>query len=574
MTTLNAIIVRFAQWQVSGRTFYDDKARGVQLLVALVYFATGVAFYLKPRKLAQQLGLGVSNSDGVVEIKAFYGTMEVFLGLFLGLSPCSNALACASMLLFGTALGRLVNPSLGSNLHQKIAAMEAVGAAICLAARNREANAHLKHQTGVDSMHRRQHPDPQTLADFVPFCSENLQEPYSWYKALRKEAPVFLVPGLGFHLVSKAEDVVRVCKDVESFSSNLVSILLEGGPSGPVALAAPPSNGMVVDVLAIEDPPKHTTQRRFAQSGLSPKFFAEMEDSIRAQVRELLDESFAESQAPVDWMEHFAFLLPMQVALQLFAFPSDTETAKWVKEMADHGVALLSCTNTPQEFAEHVKGAMSLVQFVNEQFAQVKDDPKSDFIKGLVQGIQSGELSDVEVRSIILQIVFAGNDSSASTLGACVKTLCEKPELVEVLRSDPARQIPIFIDEVLRLESPFAGHYRRVLQPTNIAGVDLQPGDKIMVMWASANRDETWWEAPEEFRMDRGDKGKQHFSFGVGIHHCLGNSLAKREVRIMLEELLGRFQSWKHCGPKAYYIPSTFTRSLARYHVQFTPHKL
>jgi len=142
--------------------------------------------------------------------------------------------------------------------------------------------------------------------------------------------------------------------------------------------------------------------------------------------------------------------------------------------------------------------------------------------------------------------------------------LCMHPEIQNTLREDKSK-IPAFVEEVLRYESPFGGHFRKVTRDTEYDGVEFKKGDRLMLLWASANRDERYFEMPDVFDMDKKNR-KSHFSFGHGIHQCLGSPLARREVRIVVEELLNKFSKLELAtdAPKAYYVPSNFTRSLAR----------
>jgi len=588
------VTLAFAEWQASERSWHDPVARAVQISTAVAFGITGAVFYIKPNDSAEFLGLRAQNENGIVEVKAFYGTMELFLGVALGFVRCSSSLAITSAMLLGAASGRLINAgrnipsSIASEkpqsiqelvtikglLHPQIALAEICGSIFCLWAHLREAKAKAKQDAAAANLVRRQGPDPQRLADFVPYSSENLQDPYPWYKALRDEAPVHKPLGLDYYLVSRAEDIQQVCKDTETFSSRLVAILFQGPGGRQSSLDVQGMDaftGGVVDVLALQDAPIHTIHRKCAFNGLSPKLFAAMGDKIRERAKQMLEEGFR-GKSCVDWMDHMAFRLPMVVALEVCGFPSDPATARTVKAQADHGVALMSGTNTPEEFASHAMEARTLFKWIQKQFSMIRQSPKearTDFANSLITGVESGDLSLSEAESIILQILLAGNDSSASTMGSAIKVLCERPDIQAKIREDPAKLIPVFIEEVLRYESPFGGHFRLVRKDTELSGVKLRKGERVMVLWASGNRDERYWENPEEFLLTRGAKGKTHFSFGNGVHLCLGNTLARREVRIVIEELLAMFPSVKRAekGPKPYYIPSSFARSLARYHV-------
>lgn len=186
-----------------------------------------------------------------------------------------------------------------------------------------------------DFFSRRQMNRPKRLHDFVPYCTENLQNPYPWYKALRDESPIYKIPGFDYYVVSRYQDIQTICKNTKAFSSNLVSILLRGGST----LNRPISG--IVDVLALQDPPIHSRQRRIAMKSLSPKFFRSLEDEVRVLTRCLFDKIFTnERSSCLCWMNDFANVLPMRVTLRLLGLPE--EDHEMVKRYADCGVALLA----------------------------------------------------------------------------------------------------------------------------------------------------------------------------------------------------------------------------------------
>lgn len=584
---LQSLSLFFAQW-MTRETYHDRYARIVQMSLGMAFSLTGLVFYSEPQRAMQVLGLECRDENGIVEVKAFYGLMEVFLGTWLGVvANCDAALTLGACLLAGSSAGRVwgwfghVKNVHRPLLHLQVGLAESLGACICAGFAYRECRVKAqKEWERFRKLTRRQIPNPQSLDEFVPFCNENLQDPYPFYQCLRDQAPVYKPDGVDFYLVSKASDIRYVCKSPGVFSSNLVSILLAGpsGSSSELNLEGMFDRIGIVDALALQDPPIHTHQRKFAMNGLNPKLFARLDDTIRTKCNELLDRHFPNSDAnPVDWMDAIALRLPMTIALELCGFPSDDDTARMVKEQADHGVALMSGINTPEDFAKHVQQGSQLFFWVKEQFQKTRENattPPTEFISSLIQGVETKALSVSECESMILQILLAGNDSSASTIGQCIKTLCEHPGIVEALRKDPDTNIPAFIEEILRFESPFHGHFRKVTKACQLGQVELQPGDRLFLLWASGNRDEEDWDRPEDFVWDRflstdGKPCKSHFSFGHGIHNCLGNSLARREARIVVEQVLAKFehQIKPSTRYKSYYIPSTFTRCLASYHL-------
>ncbi len=145
-------------------------------------------------------------------------------------------------------------------------------------------------------------------------------------------------------------------------------------------------------------------------------------------------------------------------------------------------------------------------------------------------------LSTDEVVAILLQLVIAGNESTASLIGSAARLLLEHPQLEARLRRDPSL-IPSFIEEALRLESPFQAHFRLVQNDTKLADVMLPAGSQLMLLWGSGNRDERVFSRPDEVDLER-ESLRAHLGFGMGIHHCIGAALARLEARVALETLL------------------------------------
>ena len=181
-------------------------------------------------------------------------------------------------------------------------------------------------------------PAPSTVGidGFDAFAPETLANPYAFYDTLRRKAPVYRVPGADYYCVSTYDLVREVALDTQTYSSNLVAILLASGRKGAKTWQLPTGQGPV-DVLAIEDPPVHTRHRKLATAALSSRFQKSLDDDIRAMVDELLAAALARGEC--EWMDDVANVVPMRIALRLVGFPE--EDHRRVKFLCDHAVALL-----------------------------------------------------------------------------------------------------------------------------------------------------------------------------------------------------------------------------------------
>ena len=393
--------------------------------------------------------------------------------------------------------------------------------------------------------------------DFDPFAQETIESPYAFYRSLRAHAPVYRVPNSDYYLVSRYADIKAVVMNPSTYSSNLTSIVVAQTDGSVASLDVSQLGVGPVDVLAVQDPPAHTRQRALTQPRFAMRAVRGREESVREQARGLLD-SALQQPSGTNWMSSFASLLPMAVILDIIGLPA--EDRDQLKIWSDLAVALLSGTSTATEMGAHAIGALSLFQYLQVRFEEAQRDPRDDLLGLLADASKAGDdgLSVEESVSILLQMIVAGNESTASLIGSATRLLAENPEFQSELRRDPSR-IPLFVEEAVRLESPFQGHFRKTREQSELCGFTLPEGTRLMVLWASGNRDARVFDRPDAIDLDRPNL-HQHLSFGHGIHMCIGAQLARLEARIALEELLRRTTHFEMTGP-ARHVPSVFVRT-------------
>ncbi len=415
--------------------------------------------------------------------------------------------------------------------------------------------------------------NPTRPEDFDPTSTGNIEQPYEYYRLLRDQRPVYKPDGLDFYCISRYEDIQEVAKKTDVFSSNIVGVLLDkrkGGVAGIHSVGKPGQASQrnmgahPVDVLAIQDPPAHKYQKLLTHKIVSTSFVQNLEPDVRVLADELISEFMPEGR--VEFMTQVAWRLPMLMAMRLVGFPEpDYEQ---VKRGCSHAVQLLAGVLTPAEFARHSVEALVFFRYCWNQYLIAKKNPKDDITGGLAKAASDPEhpLTDEEAVSIIFQLLIAGSDSSASTMGNAVRLLSENPELEQRLRKNPGR-IADFIEEVFRLESAFQGHFRILLEDAELHGEILPKGSRLFLLWASGNRDERYWSHPDEIDIDRTNL-KRHLTFGFGLHACLGRELARMEIRVVLEELLARTSAFNIVGDTPH-VASLFTRTLVQLPMKF-----
>lgn len=387
--------------------------------------------------------------------------------------------------------------------------------------------------------------DPATIQDPVPF--------HAW---LRAHAPVYRVPDTKLTLVSGWDLVVEVLGRVDDFSSNLVGLLYTGGGGEP-AWFDMTALGASVQTLATADPPAHTLHRRAVFPSLVERRMREAEGFARAVAADLVAQAVA--KGGFDATSALADPLPMTVLTEVLGLRTEGISLDDLLAWAFDGTELLAGTNSLVRMAELSARAADAGAFLADQLAGAVPDPDTGVLGAVAVGVRDGLLTPDEGVGTLVILLGAGGESTTSLIGNAVRMLAEQPDLQDLLRTDPSL-VPAFVEEVLRLQSPFQGHYRAVRRPTELGGVHLDAGDALFLLWAAANRDNTHLDAPDELRLDRPNP-RDHLGFGRGIHHCVGAPLARMEARLALEELLPRTHRFTldPARPPAY-VNSMFVR--------------
>ena len=387
--------------------------------------------------------------------------------------------------------------------------------------------------------------DPAAVAD-----------PYAAYARMRAADGLSRHATEGYYFVSRYEDVREAAMRPDDFSSAIMSALVRSNR----LLAGLPSGVFdALEMLAVADDPAHAAHRKLMKRHFTANPVAEITRRARPRIERKV-ERFVTSGGG-DFAADIAAVVPIEMTLELLGFPPSDGPR--LKRIVDGCVELLA-GQLPRDrkLASFIAGAQ-LFRYTRSRVREMKgrSHEAAPICRALLEAAQDGTLPEILVPGIVSQLIAAGIDSTASLLGNALRMLAESPELAQQLREDPSL-VPSFIEECLRLEAPFQGHFRVVRRPTQLAGTELVPGDRLMLLWAAANRDPEVFPAPDELLLDRARTMGGHVSFGHGYHLCLGAALARATARTVVTGLLERTQSVSLTESPPVLRPSPYLRTL------------
>jgi cytochrome P450 len=360
-----------------------------------------------------------------------------------------------------------------------------------------------------------------------------IDDPRRFHDALRREAPVWQIPGQDTFLVSDPGLVREAVRRTDDFSSNIVHVLHDDGHGCPVPHLIAPYRDPI-HVLATADPPDHTRHRAAVQLHLGPGAVAAFEPAVGRIVDDHLVPLLAARR--VDVVDGFSDPVPAHTICEVLGLPA-SDAGRVISLTLAVG-ALLDGVADAEGIARAGDAAMELGLFTHGRLQEALARPEAERtgILGVLAGaLERGELTETEVLSMLTVFVSAGSETTASLLSTAIETLARDPGRQRRLRAEPAL-IPDFVEDVLRTDGPFQFHYRYPPADTELGGVAIPAGSRVLLMWAAANR-------PTPDTDGGADPGAgvpegPHFAFGRGIHFCIGAPLARLEARVALERLL------------------------------------
>src|SRR5262245_44961975 len=413
------------------------------------------------------------------------------------------------------------------------------------------------------------------------FRDESLvPDPYPYFDALRQRCPAVREPHHDVVLVTGYDEAVAVYNDAETFSS--CNAVTGPFPGFPVPLEGDDVSSLIEEhrdelpyseQLPSLDPPLHTAHRALLMRLITPKRLKENEEFMWRLADRVIDEFVADGNC--DLIRGYGAPFTMLVIADLLGVPEEDHDVF----RAELGVRPdRAIGNTERDTLAH-----SPLEFLYDRFTTYIEDRRRVRRGDVMTGLATTAYPDgatpgvMDVVHIAADLSAAGQETTVRLLGAALQLIAERPDLQALLRRDRA-QIPAFVEETLRFESPVKGDFRMARVPTRIGDVAIPAGTTVMVVNGAANRDPRHFEDPATFDVDR-PNARQHLAFGFGIHTCPGAPLARAEGCVSIERLVDRLGDIRiseaaHGPPGARryeYIPTYILRGLQRLYVEFAP---
>ncbi len=380
---------------------------------------------------------------------------------------------------------------------------------------------------------------------YDPYDVDINANPYPVYRRLREEAPLYYNEPYDFWAVSRYDDVERGLAD----HSHLIS-----GRGGILEVIRADIE-MPPGVLIFSDPPIHTMHRRLLSRVFTPRKMAALEPDIRTLCASYLDPLVGTDR--FDFVADLSADMPARVICMLLGIPDEEQQLK-VRDNAD--ARLRTEAGKPMEVRKRAIDDGSLFADYVDWRA---DHPSDDIMTQLLQAEFEDETGAVrrltreEILTYVAVVAGAGSETTTKLIGWAGKVLGDHPDQRRELVEDPSL-IPNAIEELLRFEPPGPHIARYVAEDVEVQGTTIPAGNVMMLLAASANRDDRRFPDGDTFDIHR--EIGSHIAFGYGIHYCLGAALARLEGRIALEEILKRFPEWDVDLPNARLAPTSTVR--------------
>jgi cytochrome P450 family 130 len=350
--------------------------------------------------------------------------------------------------------------------------------------------------------------------------------PYPIYRRLRDEHPVYRQERLRFWALSRFDDVYAALNDHEAFCSR------QGLTWDPAAA----EQAGVLPMMVTTDPPDHTKLRRLVNRSLTPKRVADLEPEVRAGIVDKIEALRAAGGG--DLVTDVAVPVPTAMVGRFLGVP-EADRARFHHWAG----AVVSGTSGAAFHEDHHRAVHELYAYFQWLIERRRVEPADDLIGTLIASeIDGARLTTQEILGFCFNIVVGGIETTTNLIANGMALLAAQPDIAHRVALEPQR-IPAAIEEFLRLETPVVGLCRTTTRPVTLHGVTIPAGEKVLLLFAAANRDER--EFPDPDRLDLERAAERHLAFGHGAHYCIGAALARLMGRVAFEELTTRLGGWR-----------------------------
>lgn len=380
-------------------------------------------------------------------------------------------------------------------------------------------------------------------------------DPTPTYRWLRHHAPVYRDDINDLWGISRYHDIVEIEKQTGRYSSRdaFRPMPIDASYDDPSMIA--------------QDDPRHAEQRRLVARRFTPRSVSAHEDHVRRIVTRLIDD--VASTGECDVVTSLAAPLPAMMIAEILGFGIDRwrDVKRWSEETIPLGGGIRYVDDAGMNAAFDF--AVACVELIADRRAEPRDDMVSHWCRSEVDGVP---MTDEQIIGECLLVVDGGAETTRTVIASTVWDLIEHPDQRQILIDDPSVIGDTAVEEFIRWVTPILNMARLVTEDHELGGLQLRAGDRMLLMYSSANRDETVFDRPDDYDVRR--RHNHHVAFGFGSHFCLGASLARLEIRVMFEELLRRLPDLRLVeGRPPTRVPGAFVRGVGTLPVEFTPER-
>ena len=403
-----------------------------------------------------------------------------------------------------------------------------------------------------------------TTLDYKPDDPAILADPFPLYRRLQDEDPCHWSPRLKAWVLTRYEDVRRVCLDKEMSSDRLRPYF---------ATLPPPEAQRIADIMrylslwmVFRDPPEHTRLRRLASKVFHVKSMHAMRPRIEALMRRLFDK--LDGRREFDFIGDFAGPLPALVIMDMLGVPqAELERVKRLSD--DMALFIGSSRMAPEKYDIAQAATREMAELFRGMIAARRARPQPDLLSELVRLEDEGDrLSEDELVATCILLLFAGHETTTNHIANGLLALLRFPAEMARLRRDPALA-PAAVEELLRYDGPNGAQVRIVREAQELHGKPLKPGERVFILLNAANRDPRAYPDPDRLLLGR--DGPPHLAFGFGLHLCLGFPLARLEGQIALPAVLARWPRLELAAARLEWLNSMVFRGMRAMPVRAGP---